>query len=58
MTAKEAIAIVEKATEGNAECQIAIDVIRREITDWQNEVEKLWITLEKAAAKLVAEGLM
>ena len=40
MTAKEAIEIVEKATHGNADCQVAIQVIRREIEDWRNECEK------------------
>ena len=58
MTAKEAIEIIEKATIGKSDCEVAIRVIRAEIDGWRNECEKLEVTLEKAAAKMIAAGIL
>ncbi len=57
MTAKEALEIVEKATANDSECEVAIQVIRKEISYWRDECEKLEITLEKSVARMIAAGI-
>lgn len=58
MTAQEAVAILEKATEGSGECATAIRVVRAELECLRDECERISVSLERACDKLVAAGLI